>query len=102
MTRRSRLGSLDKRFLPAPVGPNHWETALNDKSKDAKAKAEASFKRKQTQAREGVKAMADYEAAQVATRAKTARLKKLREAKEAKDAAAEAEAKDKPAAKKKQ
>jgi hypothetical protein len=47
--------------------------------------------------------MADYEAAHVATREKTARLKKLREAKEAADrkmAAAEA-AKPKAAAKKK-
>jgi len=74
------------------------ETALNNKSQDAKAKAEASFKRKETQAREGVKAMADYQAAQVATREKTARLKKLREAKEAADKEA---ADDKAAGKKK-
>ena len=43
--------------------------------------------------------MADYEAAQVATREKTARLKKLREAKEAADSeAAAVEAAEKPKA----
>ena len=69
----------------------------------AKAKAEASFKRKETQAREATKAMSDYEAAHVATREKTARLKKLREAKEAADrvAAAVEAAKPKAAGKKK-
>ncbi len=66
---------------------------MNSKPQDAKAKAEASFKRRETQAREGVKAMADYQAAQVATREKTARLKKLREAKEAADRDAAAEGK---------
>jgi hypothetical protein len=64
------------------------ETALNSKLQDAKGKAEASFKRKEVQAREGVKAMTDYRAAQSAEREKTARLKKLREAKETADKAA--------------
>ena len=69
----------------------------------AKAKAEASFKRKETQAREATKAMADYEAARGAERAKTARLRKLREAKEEadKEAAAVEAAKPKAAGKKK-
>ena len=53
----------------------------------AKAKAEATFKRKEQQARDGAKAMAEYEAAQIATQKKTARLRALREAKEAKEAA---------------
>jgi hypothetical protein len=48
-------------------------------------RADASFKRKQTQASEATKAMADYEASQTATRAKTERLKALRLAKEAAD-----------------
>jgi hypothetical protein len=55
-------------------------------------KAEASFKRKEIQAREGVKAMADYQADQVAVRAKTARLRELRLAKEEADRKADADA----------
>lgn len=57
-----------------------------------KALADAKFKRKEVQARDGAKAMAEYEAAQLATRAKTAKLKALREAKEAEDLKAAAEA----------
>jgi hypothetical protein len=49
----------------------------------AKAKAEAAFKRKEAQARDGAIAMAEYVAAQSAMRAKTERLKALRLAKEA-------------------
>lgn len=51
----------------------------------AKAKAEASFKRRQEQARDGAIAMTEYLAAQEATRAKTERLRALRLAKEAAD-----------------
>ena len=51
-------------------------------------RAEASFKRKEVQAREATKAMADYMAATAATREKTARLRQLRLAKEATDRAA--------------
>jgi hypothetical protein len=64
-------------------------------NKDVQAKAEASFKRKELQARDATKAMADYEAGQTATRDKTARLKALRLAKEAAEAKAEV---DKPKA----
>ena len=46
-------------------------------NKDVQAKAEASFKRKELQARDATKAMADYEAGQTATRDKTARLRSL-------------------------
>jgi hypothetical protein len=54
----------------------------------AKSKAEASFKRKEQQAREGAVAMSEYIAGQNAVRAKTERLRALRLAKEAaKDAA---------------
>lgn len=62
-----------------------------------KAQAEAKLKRKEQQAREGAKAMAEYEAAQAATRAKTAKLRALREAKEADDLKAAAEAPPAPA-----
>ena len=59
-------------------------------SKDAQARAEASFKKKEIQLREGAKAMAEYLAAGRAEREKTARLRLLREAKEAADAEAAA------------
>jgi len=59
-------------------------------SKEAQARAEASFKRKEQQARDGRLATAEYEAASQATREKTARLRQLREAKEAADRAAAA------------
>jgi hypothetical protein len=76
------------------------EIVLSKTPKDAqKALAEAKFKRKEVQARDASKAMAEYEAAQVATRQKTARLKELREAKEAADReTAEREAAEEPKA----
>lgn len=55
----------------------------------AKAKAEASFKRKEQQAREGAIAMSEYIAEQAAVRAKTEKLRALRLAKEAADAKAD-------------
>lgn len=57
----------------------------NTHTDTAKAKAEATFKRRQEQARDGAIAMAEYIAAQDATRAKTERLRALRLAKEAAD-----------------
>jgi hypothetical protein len=62
-------------------------TLANDQKK-AQERAEATFKKEQ-RARDGAKAMADYEAAGVAMREKTARLKALRLAKEAADLALE-------------
>jgi hypothetical protein len=65
-------------------------------------KAEASFKRKEIQAREGAVATAEYNAAAQAERAKTARLRALRLAKEEQDRQDAAAAKPgKAAAKKK-
>jgi len=58
------------------------EVLLATNSKEAQDRAEASFKRKEQRARDGAKAMAEYEAAGVALRKKTARLKALRLAKE--------------------
>ncbi len=58
-------------------------------SNEAKARAEASFKRKQDRAREGTKAWAEYEAQRPAVDEKIARLKALRLAKEAAEAAAQ-------------
>jgi hypothetical protein len=59
-------------------------------SKEARERAELKFRKKEVEAREATKAMADYKAGLVAQREKTARLKALREAKEAADAAARA------------
>jgi hypothetical protein len=61
----------------------------SNSSKSAQDRAEASFKKDQ-RARDGAKAMAEYEAAGVAMRKKTERLKALRLAKEAADTAPEA------------
>jgi hypothetical protein len=59
-------------------------------SKEARERAELKFRKKEVEAREATKAMADYKAGLVAQREKTARLRALREAKEAADAAARA------------
>jgi hypothetical protein len=56
----------------------------SNNSKQTHDRAEATFKKEQ-RAQDGAKAMAEYEAAGVATREKTARLKALRLAKEAAD-----------------
>jgi hypothetical protein len=62
------------------------EVLLATNSKEAQDRAEASFKRKEERARDGAMAMAEYEAAGVALRKKTAQLKALRLAKEAAEA----------------
>ncbi len=86
-----------------PAAHNRQKERVLSKSpkEEQRARAEATFKRKEAQAREGAKAMAEYEAIQSATRAKTARLKQMREAKEAAEAKVAAEAPAKKAAKKK-
>ena len=63
----------------------------------AKAKAEASFKRKEQQARDGAIAMAEYLAGQKAQHAKTEKLRALRLAREASEAVDETTAADAPA-----
>jgi hypothetical protein len=65
------------------------ETILSTRSGEARNRAEASFK-KEERAKEGAKAMMEYQATAKATREKTARLKALRLAKEDADNAAEA------------
>jgi len=60
------------------------ETTLTAKSNDARARAEASF-RKEERAKEGAKAMMEYQADSRMVREKTERLKALRLAKEAAD-----------------
>jgi hypothetical protein len=61
-------------------------------SKEARERAELKFRKKEVEAREATKAMADYKAGLIAQREKTARLKALRQAKEATDAAGRAAA----------
>jgi len=56
-------------------------------SQEALERAERNFKKKEMEAREASKAMAEYQARLRAEREKTARLRLLREAKEAADAA---------------
>jgi hypothetical protein len=61
-----------------------WMATLGTSSSDdLKTLAEAKFKKRELQLREGAKAMADYLAAGAAEREKTARLRSLREAAQA-------------------
>jgi hypothetical protein len=62
---------------------------LVSNSTEVKARAEASFKRKQEKVREGAKAWAEYESQHRGVDEKIARLRALRLAKEAAEAAAE-------------
>jgi hypothetical protein len=61
-------------------------TALKMKSQEALDRAEAQFKKKETQARDGAVAMAEYNQTLRKIREKTARLKALRRAREVADA----------------
>ena len=56
-------------------------------SKEARERAEQKFRKKEIEARDASKAMAEYQAGLVAQREKTIRLRALREAKEAAEAA---------------
>ena len=60
------------------------ETTLKTESNEARARAEASF-RKEERAKEGAKAMMEYQANSRMVREKTERLRALRLAKEAAD-----------------
>jgi hypothetical protein len=57
-------------------------------SKEARERAEQKFRKKEIEARDASKAMAEYQAGLVAQREKTVRLRALREAKEAAEQAA--------------
>jgi hypothetical protein len=57
-------------------------------SKEARARGEAIFKRKEEQARQGAKAWEEYQAQRRAMAERTERLRALRLAKEAADSAA--------------
>ncbi len=64
----------------------------NPKSTRDMERAQAAFHKKETQAREGKVAMAEYRAAADAERVKTERLREMRLAKEAAEAKAKADA----------
>jgi hypothetical protein len=64
---------------------------LSKPNSRTQADAEAKFKRRQDQERDGRRATAEYETAAVTMREKTARLRALRLAKQAADAKAAAE-----------
>jgi 3-hydroxyacyl-CoA dehydrogenase len=70
------------------VALGYLEVILSASSKRARDRAEASLRKKQEQAREGEKAMGEYEAAARAVLENTVRLRALRLAKEAAEAAA--------------
>ena len=78
----------------------YLEVTLPKRSKEARERAEASFQKKQEQAREGGPARAEYEAEARAVLKKTARLRALRLAKEATEAAAKIHSKPVTARKK--
>jgi hypothetical protein len=65
------------------LGNLKQETDLATLSKEARERAEQKFRKKEIEARDASKAMAEYQAGLVAQREKTARLRALREAKEA-------------------
>jgi hypothetical protein len=76
---------------PAPIRKKPEETTLatiasEARSNEAKARAEASFK-KEERAKEGAKAMSEYQANSKIVRERMAQLKALRLAKEAADKA---------------
>jgi len=73
---------------------------LSTRSKQTGERAEASFQKKQEQAREAGQARAEYEAEARAVLKKTARLRALRLAKEATEAAAKIHSKPLTAKKK--
>jgi hypothetical protein len=70
------------------LGNFEQETDLATLSKEARERAEQKFRKKEIEARDASKAMAEYQAGLVAQREKTARLRALREAKEAAERAA--------------
>ncbi len=84
--------------IARPADRKHCEqeiTLANNANKEAQDRAEASFKKEQ-RARDGAKAMAEYTAAGIAAREKTARLRALRLAKQAAETAAETGKKPSP------
>src|SRR5215211_6438734 len=72
---------------PGPLAESRGAAALKMNAKQAHDVAEASFKKKEAQLREGQKAMAEYHAGRLAVREKTARLRALRLTRDADEAA---------------
>src|SRR5215217_8213411 len=93
--RRNHVGCRALSSIPEPPARSpgaHWAesrgaAALKMNTKQAHDVAEASFKKKEAQLREGQKAMAEYHAGRLAVREKTARLRALRLTRDADEAA---------------
>jgi len=84
---RDTVYSMTDGLISSPQGHfagRRRDTTLTTGSNDARARAEASF-RKEERAKEGAKAMMEYQAHSRMVREKTERLKALRLAKEAED-----------------
>ena len=77
------IRSSGRKVCPARGFARTGVTRLDTDAKPARDRAEAAFKKKEQQLREGQQAMAEYHAARSATREKTARLRALRLAREA-------------------
>src|SRR5215475_10626030 len=77
------IRSSGRKVCPASGLARKGVTRLDTDAKRARDRAEAAFKKKEQQLREGQQAMAEYEAARAATREKTARLRALRLARDA-------------------
>ncbi len=81
-SRKAEAGGFIGAMLFSCVEFAKKETTFMSNSEAARHRAEANFKKKELQVREGAKAVADYEATGRAVEKKTARLKALRLAKE--------------------
>ena len=81
---QERLQPLEPRpFLHVTFVPDKEWHALTTTAQEARARAEAKFKKMETDLRQGAEARAEYNERLVATREKTARLKALRLARDA-------------------
>jgi hypothetical protein len=83
ITSAAGIRSSGRKVCPASGFARKGVTTLDTDVKRARDRAEAAFKKKEQQLREGQQAMAEYQAARAATREKTARLRALRLARDA-------------------
>jgi hypothetical protein len=88
ITNRPQLQTRLAYILPDRMGSNARKGAATVKinTQQARDLAEASFKKKEAQLREGQKAVAEYNADRLAVRERTARLRALRLRREADEA----------------
>src|SRR5436190_13309026 len=82
-TSAAGIRSSGRKVCPASGFGRKGVTTLDTDVKRARDRAEAAFKKKEQQLREGQQAMAEYQAAGAATRERTARLRASRLARDA-------------------